>query len=129
MDTIDYSGFEKVDIRIGTVTGAAVPEWSHWVMRLEVDFGPSFAKATDGKSTRICFSGIMKFFKPEDLIGRQFPFVTNLEPRKMGPEHEISECMMLMASPGDSLPEEESENVSPVLFQLQSKVNNGTKVR
>ena len=116
MDTIPYSDFEKVDIRIGTVTKAEVPTWSHWVMRLEVDLGGE-------TGIKKCFSGIMKFFKPEDLVGKQFPFVTNLEPRKIGPEKEMSEVMMIMAVPA------EDEETPTVLFKLQKKVPNGTKVR
>ena len=116
MDTIGYSDFEKVDIRIGTVIEATVPEWSHWVMRLKVDLGEEFGQKT-------CFSGIMKFFKPEDLVGKQFPFVVNLEPRKIGPEKELSEAMMIMAVPS------EDEETPTVLFELQKKVENGTKVR
>lgn len=125
MDNISFDDFEKVDIRVGTVTEATVPEWSHWVMRLKVDFGPEIGQ-------KQCFSGIMKFYKPEDLIGKQFPFVINLEPRKMGPEHEISECMMIMAAPtalqsgGQAASD---EDVAPVLFQLQKEVDAGTKVR
>ena len=122
MDTIDYTDFEKVDIRIGTVVEATVPEWSHWVMKLKVDLGEEIGK-------KICFSGIMKFFEPEEIVGKQFPFVVNLKPRKIGPEKELSEVMMIMASPGDDLSEEESENTAPVLFQLQGKVADGTKVR
>jgi tRNA-binding EMAP/Myf-like protein len=129
MTSISFDQFSAVDIRIGTVVKAEVPDWSHWVMRLEVDFGPAFAEATAGKRELICFSGIMKFFKPEDLLDKQFPFVINLEPRKIGPEHEMSEAMMIMSVPGDSLPEEEAEKVSPILFKLQKKVPNGTKVR
>lgn len=126
MDTIDFSDFEKVDIRIGTVVKAEVPEWSHWVIRLEVDLG-------DGFGTKKCFSGIMKFFKPEDLTGRQFPFVVNLKPRTIGPEREMSEVMMIMATPspkataGEAVPSE--EETPTVLFQLQEKVPNGTKVK
>lgn len=116
MDTIEYTDFEKVDIRIGTVTEASVPEWSHWVMRLKVDLGEELGE-------KICFSGIMKFFKPEDLVGKQFPFVVNLEPRKIGPEKELSEAMMIMAVPS------EDEDTPTVLFDLQKKVENGTKVR
>lgn len=125
MDLILFDDFEKVDIRMGTVTKAEVPEWSHWVMRITVDLGSEIGQ-------KICFSGIMKFFKPEDLEGKQFPFVVNLEPRKIGPDHELSECMMIMATPtasqsdGQTVPEEE---VPTVLFQLQEKVPNGTKVR
>jgi methionine--tRNA ligase beta chain len=122
MDNISFEQFSTTDIRIGTVVKAEVPEWSHWVMRIEVDLGPEIG-------TKKCFSGIMKFFKPEDLIGKQFPFVVNLEPRKIGPEKEMSEAMMIMASPGDDLPESEAEETSPVLFNLQGPVPNGTKVR
>jgi len=122
MDNISFPDFEKVDIRIGTVIEATVPEWSHWVMKLKVDFGKELGE-------KQCFSGIMKFYKPEDVTGKQFPFVINLEPRKMGPGHELSECMMIMAAPGDNLPEAEGEEVAPILFQLQKKVDNGTKVR
>lgn len=116
MDNISFDDFSKVDIRIGTVTKAEVPEWSHWVMRLEVDLGPEVG-------TKKAFSGIMKFFKPEDLVDKQFPFVVNLEPKKIGPEHEISEVMMIMAVPA------EDEETPTVLFKLQKKVPNGTKVR
>lgn len=116
MDNISIDDFEKVDIRIGTVTKADVPEWSHWVMRITVDLGDEIGE-------KKCFSGIMKFFKPEDLVGKQFPFVINLEPRKIGPEKELSEAMMIMAVP------KEDEETPTVLFQLQEKVPNGTKVR
>ncbi len=116
MDNITYNDFEKVDIRIGTVTKAEVPEWSHWVMRIIIDFGPEIGE-------KKCFSGIMKFFKPEDLLGKQFPFVVNLESRKIGPDKEFSEVMMIMAVP------KEDEETPTVLFQLPEKVPNGTKVR
>ena len=94
------------------------------MIKLTVDLGPAFAKATAGKRTRVCFSGIMKFFKPEEFIGKQYPFLVNLEPKTIGPEKELSEVMMLMACPGG-----EDNNVAPVLFKLQKKVPNGTKVR
>ena len=123
MDEITFDQFEAVDIRIGTVIEAVVPEWSHWVIRLKVDLGPEVGEKT-------CFSGIMKFFKPVDLIGKQFPFVVNLKPRMIGPDKELSEVMMIMVCPGDSLPDEEKANEVPtVLFQIQESVENGTKVR
>lgn len=116
MDLINFEQFETVDIRIGTVVEATVPEWSHWVIRLKVDLGPEMGEKT-------CFSGIMKFFKPEDLVGKQFPFVVNLKPRTIGPDKELSEAMMIMCVPS------EDEDIAPILFKLQKKVANGTKVR
>lgn len=127
MDQISFDDFSKIDIRIGTVTKAEVPEWSHWVIRLEVDLG-------DEIGTKVCFSGIMKFYKPVDLQGKQFPFVINLISKTIGPEKELSEVMMIMATPRSpqallmAVPKEDEETPT-VLFQLQSEVPNGTKVR
>lgn len=115
MSKASIKDFEKLDIKIGTVVSAKVPEWSHWVMRLEVDFGKDLEK-------KVCFAGIMKFFKPADLEGKQFPFVYNLEPKKIGPEGDFSETMMLMAVPKDD------EETPPILFSLAKPVENGTKV-
>ena len=101
---------------MGTVVDVTVPEWSHWVMKMVVDFGEELG-------TKVCFSGIMKFFTPEDLRGRQYPFVVNMNPKKIGPEGDMSECMMIMAV------EKEDEETPPVLFNLEKHVPNGTKVR
>lgn len=123
-DKISFDDFRKVDIRIGTVIKAEVPEWSHWVMKITVDLGSEIGE-------KVCFSGIMKFFSPKVLVGKQFPFVVNLEPKKIGQDKELSEVMMLMAVPtlkasdGKPVPEEDTP---PVLFKLQKKVPNGTKV-
>ena len=123
MDNISFDQFEAVEIRIGTVIAADVPEWSHWVMRIKADFGSEIGE-------KQCFSGIMKFFSPAELVGKQFPFIMNLEPRKIGPEKELSEVMMIMACPGDASTDPKVQEETPtVLFQLQEKVENGTKVR
>lgn len=123
MDEIGFDEFEKVDIRIGTVVEASVPEWSHWVMKLKVDLGDEIGE-------RVIFSGIMKFYKPEELEGKQFPFVVNLKPKRIGPANEIGEYdysqgMMIMSVPGDPT----DESVAPILFSIPKKVPNGTKVR
>lgn len=113
---VSFEDFEKLDIRIGTVIKAEVPEWSHWVIKLTVDFGSEIGE-------RIIFSGIMKFYKVEDLENKQFPFVINLKPKKIGPEGDFSNGMLMAVSTGDT------EEDKPVLFDLQSKVANGAKVR
>ena len=76
MDTISFEDFEKVDIRMGTVVEATVPEWSHWVMKLTVDLGEEIGE-------RIIFAGVMKHYKPEELIGKQLPFVVNIAPKRL----------------------------------------------
>src|SRR3989339_2263985 len=115
MDQITFEDFQKVDIRIGTVVEATVPEWSHWVMKIKVDLGSEIGE-------KMCFSGIMKFFSPAELVGKQFPFVVNLKPRTIGPDKELSEVMMIMAVP------KEDEVTPTVLFQLPERLENGTKV-
>lgn len=122
MDQITFEQFEAVDIRMGTVVSANVPEWSHWVLRMTVDLGEEIG-------TKKCFSGIMKFFSPAELVGKQFPFVVNLKPRTIGPDKELSEVMMIMACPEDPSKAEAGEETPTVLFQLQEKVADGTKVR
>ena len=128
MDTINIDYFKKLDIRIGTIVKAEIPEWSHWVMKLEVDFGEEIGH-------RIIFSGIMLFYKPEDLEGKQLPFVINLEKKKIGLEGDHSEGMMLMAVASKKemgqdpvkVGEEEVDEY-PILFDLPEKVSNGTRV-
>lgn len=132
MNTISFQDFQKLDIRIGTVIEATVPEWSHWVMKLTVDFGPEIGE-------RIIFAGIMKFYKPEELIGKQFPFIVNIAPKKIGPQEadgtqNYSEAMMLAACDVRTNDEgqrtkEEGVEEKPVLFRLWKKVPSGTKVR
>ena len=124
MDNISIKQFQQLDIRIGTVIEAEVPSWSHWVMKLRVDLGKEIGERT-------IFAGIMHFYKPEDLVGKQFPFVANMEPKKIGPEGDYSQGMLMAA---DLLLDEPikigEEDVSdrPVLLQVSEKVPNGTKV-
>jgi methionine--tRNA ligase beta chain len=118
---ITIDDFAKVDIRIGTVVDASVPEWSHWVMKLRVDFGEEVGERT-------IFSGIMKYYKPEEMIGKQFPFVINLEPKKIGPERELSEGMLMAASVPIKNDPTSEDNERPILMPLTTEVPNGSKV-
>ncbi len=123
---ISITDVEKLDLRIGTVVDAVVPEWSHWVIKLTVDFGEEIGMKT-------IFTGMLGFYKPEEFVGQQFPFVTNLEPKRIGPKGEdgtynFSEGMLMAASV--KLPEKDGEHdEKPVLMPLQTKVPNGTRIR
>ena len=112
---IAYPDFEKIDIRIGTVTDATIPDWSHKLIRFEVDFGE------EGK--KIIFSGIKSWYAPEDFVGKQFPFLINLTPKKMGAEE--SQGMMLMV---DVVSSTEAQ-ASPVLISLNMHVPDGSVIR
>jgi putative transcription antitermination factor YqgF len=74
---ISLDEFLKVEVKIGTVrTAERVPETDK-LLRLTVDFG-------EGTGPRQIVSGINMYVEsPEDLVGRQLAFVTNLEPRKI----------------------------------------------
>jgi methionine--tRNA ligase beta chain len=110
MDLIDYADFAKVDFRIGEIKEAGKVLESEKLLKLKVDFGEFGEKNV--------FSGIYKWYKPENLIGKKTVFVMNVKPKKiMG---ELSEAMIFAA--GD----EENDNVS-ILF-LDKDVKNGTQV-
>ena len=121
---ITLKDLQKVDIRIGTVIEAEVPYWSHWVMKLTVDLGEEVG-------TRTIFAGIMHFYKPDDLIGKQFPFVVNMKPKRIGPEGDFSSGMMIAADGKLEKPivvEGEEIQNKPVLLQPVSFVTPGTKL-
>ena len=70
---IEFSDFQKIDIRIGTIIGCSHVEGSRKLLKLEVDFGEIGKKQI--------LSGIATWFEPEDLIGLQTTFILNMEPR------------------------------------------------
>lgn len=110
MDTITFDDFAKIEIRIGTVLHAEVPEGSKKLLKYVVDFGEL--------GERVIFSGIQEIFQPDDLVGKQLPFVFNLAPKKMGTLGE-SQGMLVAASPGEH---------GCVLLLPQHPVENGTQV-
>ncbi len=77
---ISIDEFSKIEVKVGTVQSAErVPETDK-LLRLVIDFGE---KTEEGESKpRQIISGINAYVnEPEDLIGKQLAFVTNLEPR------------------------------------------------
>ena len=101
---IKFEDFEKVDMRIGTVLSAEEVAESEKLIKMEVDFGEL------GK--RQIIAGIKEWYKPEALVGKQLPFVINIESRKlMGLE---SQGMILAVDYADKaiilLPQNEAEN-------------------
>jgi methionyl-tRNA synthetase len=87
-DEISYDDFAKLDIRIGTVLAAeAVPETDK-LIKCTIDLGEL--------GQRTIVSGIAQWKKPEDLVGKQLPYIVNLAPRMLrGVE---SQGMLLAAS-------------------------------
>ncbi len=77
---IEFADFAKVEIRVGKIIEAIVPEGSEKLIQFRVDFGPS---ASSGQAEiRTIFSGIKEWYDPADLVGIKTTWVVNLAPKK-----------------------------------------------
>lgn len=85
---IEFDDFLKPDLRVAKVLECEVVPKSKKLLKLQLDLG--FEK-------RQVLSGIAKFYKPEDLIGKKLVMVANLKPRMMGGEESNG---MVLASGG-----------------------------
>lgn len=72
---ITIDDFAKVEIRLGTVISVDVVEGADKLYVLQVDLGE--------EKPRQILSGIREFVTAEDLLNKQFPFITNLAPRML----------------------------------------------
>ncbi len=111
---ITVDDFAKLEMRVGKVIEASNKEGSEKLIRLTVDFGSAFAKASAGKgSRRIIFTAVRGFgYTPEFFEGKQFFFITNLAPRKMMDEE--SQGMILAVDGSDGKPQFISAEGMPV---------------
>ena len=105
---IALDDFLKVELRVGTVLEADEVPGSEKLIKQIVDFGELGKKQI--------LSGIKQWYKPSQLIGKQFVYVTNLEPRKM----------MGLDSEGMILA---TDTKKPYPIKPSSKVPAGTKLR
>jgi len=71
---ISIEQFKAVEAKIGTILSVEKVENADKLLRLSVDFG-------EETGPRQILSGIAEYFTPESLVGKQCPFITNLEPR------------------------------------------------
>lgn len=105
---ITFSDFEKLDLRIGKILEASpVPE-SKKLIKIQVDFGTE---------KRQCIAGLLKYYKPEDLVGKKFVFLLNLQRRMIAGLE--SQAMILAA--------EDDTGVVSVL-QPEKDVAEGSKI-
>lgn len=105
--TIDQ--FSEIKLRSGEITACEKVPKADKLLKLTVD---------DGRNGRQIVSGIAKWYKPEDLVGKKIVFVANLAPAKL--RGELSEGMILACDAG-------KDDVR-VLF-LDKDVPNGSTVR
>ncbi len=90
---IAFDDFQKVEMTVVKVLACENVKKSEKLLKFQLD---------DGTGTpRQILSGIAKFYKPEELIGKTLVAVTNLAPRKM--IGQLSCGMLLSAERGDKL--------------------------
>lgn len=105
---ISFEEFQKLDLRIGKITEANQIPNSKNLMRLMVDFGTEQRQAV---------AGLLRWYQPEDLVGKKCVFILNLQKRMMlGVE---SQCMILAA-------EDDEGNV--VVLQPEKDIVEGSKI-
>ncbi|MCX6820985.1 MAG: methionine--tRNA ligase [Candidatus Aenigmarchaeota archaeon] len=105
--TVTFADFQKLNLRVGRVESAEPVPGSTNLLRLMVDFGDERLQAV---------SGIARWYAPDDVVGKEFMFITNLERRKfMGVE---SQCMIFAAE----------EDGIPVLLTPEKQVKPGSFV-
>ncbi len=106
---IPFDEFQKLDLRIGKIIEAAQIPGSRNLIKMMIDFGTEKRQAV---------AGLLKWYKPEDLVGKKCAFILNLQHRvMMGVE---SQCMIFAA-------EDEAGNV--VILQPEKDIAEGSRIR
>ena len=89
---ISFDDFCKVELRVAEVRACENMKESKKLLHLTV---------FDGERERCILSGIAKWYKPEDLIGKKIAIVANLAPRPMMKGKYTSEGMIVAADTAD----------------------------
>lgn len=86
METIEWSDFEKVELRVGTITKVEdFPEARIPAYRLWIDFGPEIGLLKSSAQ-------ITEHYERGDLLGKQIVGVVNFPVKQIGPMK--SECLV-----------------------------------
>ena len=108
IDEITFDYFAKIDLRVGKIIEAtAVPE-SKKLLKIQVDFGTE---------KRQCIAGLLKYYKPEEMVGKKCVFLLNLQRRMLAGLE--SQAMILAA-------EDAAGNVS--VLQPEKDIVEGSKI-
>ena len=105
---ISIDQFAQVKLRTAQVIACEKVAKSNKLLKFQLD---------DGRGGRQIVSGIAKWYKPEELIGKKIVFVANLTPAKLCGE--LSEGMILSCDCGDSVK----------ILTVDAEVPNGSAVK
>lgn len=107
---INFSDFEKLDLRVAEIKKAEEIEGADKLWKLTLDVGEL--------GERIICAGIKNYYSQKELKGKKIIIIANLEPRKM--KGILSEGMLLAAS---------TENHGEVVLLTTDKdIENGSQI-
>jgi methionyl-tRNA synthetase len=106
---ISYEDFVKLDIRIGTIKAVERVPDTDKLLKCTIDFGEL--------GLRTIVSGIAEWKTPEDMVGKQCPYIVNLAPRML---RGVESQGMLVAG---------SDEAGVVLLHPERVVPSGTKLK
>ncbi|MBD1259213.1 tRNA-binding protein [Maribacter polysiphoniae] len=109
-DTISWSDFAKVDMRVGTIIEVRdFPEAHKPAYQLKLDFG-------EGIGVKKSSAQLTELYTKEELLGKQVIAVINFPDKQIA--NFMSECLILGAVAGKEV----------VLLKPDSSVPNGLKI-
>ena len=107
---IDWDDFEKIDMRLGTITAAVdFPKAKKPAYQITIDFGELGIKKSSAQITVV--------YTKEALIGKQVIAVVNFKPKQIA--NFVSECLVLGVYTQDN---------KIVLLQPSQLVTNGCRI-
>ncbi|HLP64376.1 tRNA-binding protein [Flavobacterium sp.] len=110
MEEINWSDFEKVEMRVGTIIDVNdFPEARKPAYQLTIDFGKEIGIKKSSAQ-------ITKRYSKEDLLNKQIVAVVNFPKKQIGKF--MSECLVLGSVKGDEV----------VLLTSDLKVENGLRI-
>jgi methionyl-tRNA synthetase len=107
-EEISFDEFQKLDLRIGKIIEATQIPNSKKLIKILVDFGSEKRQAV---------AGLLKYYRPKELVGKKCVFLLNLQRRILAGVE--SQCMVLAA-------EDNEGNVT--VLQPEKDIAEGSKI-